>query len=487
LHVTSLPSRYGIGDMGPAAYGWVDRLADAGQNWWQMLPLGPTGFGNSPYQSPSSFGGNTLLISPERLVEDGLLREEDCAGASFPVGEIDFEAVTRFKEPLLGMAWSNFRAGARADLQPAFDKFRQDHAFWLDDFALYMALKARHQGAAYQEWPADLVRRNPAALAAARKELADALDAVRFRQFLAGRQWRALREYAHGRGLRLLGDLPIFVSPDSADVWAHPEFFLLDPNGRPRVVAGVPPDYFSPKGQLWGNPLYDWDALRRTGYRWWVARLRAVLSYLDAVRLDHFRAFEAAWHIPAGSQTAEQGRWVPGPGADFFHAVRSALGRLPLLAEDLGMITDAVRALRDQVHLPGMRVLQFAFDGSPDNPFLPQNYVPNTVVYTGTHDNDTTRGWYATLPEDARRLVWKQFGKPVGNERAAAGEMIRLAWSSKAALAVAPLQDVLNLGTEARMNVPGRAEGNWRWRCTPDMLASPAFQQLGELTRKCGR
>jgi 4-alpha-glucanotransferase len=487
LHVTSLPSPYGIGDMGPSAFSWVDRLAEAGQHWWQVLPLGPTGFGNSPYQSPSSFAGNTLIISPERLVEDGLLRADDCAGASFPAGEIDFEAVTRFKERLLDLAWANFRAGARPDLQPAFDKVRQDHAFWLDDFALFMALKARYNGAAYQDWPPELVRRNPAALAAARKELAEALENVRFRQFVAARQWRTLREYAHARGIRLLGDLPIFVSPDSADVWAHPEFFLLDANCRPRVVAGVPPDYFSPQGQLWGNPLYDWDALRRTGYRWWVARLRAVLSYLDAVRLDHFRAFEAAWHIPAGAATAEHGHWVPGPGADFFNAVRTALGKLPLLAEDLGMITDAVRALRDQVQLPGMRVLHFAFDGTPDNPFLPQNYVPNTVVYTGTHDNDTTRGWYAALPEHTRRVVWKQVGRPAGNERAVAWELIRMAWASVAALSVAPLQDVLNLGTEARMNVPGRAEGNWRWRCTEDMLAAPAFQQLRELTRKCGR
>jgi 4-alpha-glucanotransferase len=488
MHVTSLPSRYGIGDMGPAAFTWIDRLADAGQKWWQVLPLGPTGFGNSPYQSPSSFAGNTLLVSPERLVEDGLIRAEDCAGVSFPAGKIDFDAVTRFKERLFDLAWANFRAGARPDLQPAFDKFRKDHAFWLDDFALFMALKAKYNGAAYQDWPQELVRRNPAALAAGRQELAEALDSVRFRQFLAGRQWRTLREYAHGRGLRLLGDLPIFVAPDSADVWAHPEFFLLDANGRPRVVAGVPPDYFSPQGQLWGNPLYDWEALRRTGYRWWVARLKAVLSYLDAVRLDHFRAFEAAWHIPAGASTAEHGQWVPGPGPDFFHSVRTALGRLPLLAEDLGMITDEVRALRDRVQLPGMRVLHFAFDGSPDNPFLPQNYVANAVVYTGTHDNDTTRGWYATLPEDARRRVWKLAGRPsIGDERTVAAELVRVAWLSKAALAIAPLQDVLNLGSEARMNVPGRAEGNWRWRCTEEMLAGPVFQQLRELTRKSGR
>jgi 4-alpha-glucanotransferase len=487
LHVTSLPSPYGIGDLGPSAFVWVDRLARAGQSWWQALPLGPTGYGNSPYQPLSSFAGNVLLISPVQMVLDGLLRARDFEGASFPAGEVDYPAVIQSKHRLLERAWSNFRAGARPDLGPAFDRFCHDQAHWLDDYALFRALKARHGGAHYLEWPAALVRRDPAALDQARRELADPIGLARFAQFQVFAQAARLREYASARGVRFIGDLPFFVSPDSSDVWANPEFFQLDERRRPRFVAGVPPDYFSPQGQLWGNPVYDWEALRRAGYRWWVDRLRALLAHVDLVRLDHFRGFAAAWHVPAGAPTAQTGQWLPGPGADLFRATREVLGRLPLIAEDLGLITPDVRRLREEFQLPGMKVLQFAFDGNPDNPFLPHNIGPDSVVYTGTHDNDTTRGWFEALPEREKRVVWSYLGRFPCEAADVAWELIRLAWSSAATLAMVPLQDLLNLGSGARMNRPGSAEGNWSWRFTDEMLSEPAFQRLRELTERSRR
>lgn len=487
LHVTSLPSAYGIGDLGPGAFSWVDRLHEAGQSWWQALPVGPTGYGDSPYQALSSFAGNGLLISPDGLIEDELLQAADCAGHAFPAAAVEYEKVVPFKVRLLQTALSRFRAGARPDLRPAFEQFCQDHAGWLDDYALFRALRARYNGAYFLEWPAELVRRAPDALAGARRELTDQVELVRFAQFLLFRQVQLLKQYAHGKGVRLIGDLPFFVSPDSSDVWANPELFLLDEQHRPRVIAGVPPDYFSADGQLWGNPVYDWHALRRTRYRWWIDRVRALLEHVDAIRLDHFRAFQAAWHVPAGAATARTGEWVPGPGARFFSSVKRSLGALPFIAEDLGLITPDVYALRDRFDLPGSRVLQFAFDGEPDNPYLPHNYVPNTVVYTGTHDNPTTRAWYEELPDEQRQNLWSYLDRPGGDGAEAAPKLMRLAWFSVAALAIAPLQDVLNLGNEARMNVPGRAEGNWRWRCTEEMLAGPAFEWLRDLTKTSGR
>jgi 4-alpha-glucanotransferase len=487
LHVTSLPSPYGIGDVGPAAVAWVDRLHEAGQSWWQALPVGPTGYGDSPYQPLSSFAGNGLLISPDWLIEDGLLRVSDVAGHSFPGTAVEYDAVVPFKHRLLATAWTNFHGKARPDLVSAFEQFCHDHAHWLDDYALFRALKAQYRGAYDLDWPAELVQRTPAALARARRDLASQIAQVYFAQFLLFRQGARLKEHAQRKGVRLIGDLPFFVSPDSSDVWANPELFLLDEHRRPRVVAGVPPDYFSSQGQLWGNPVYDWDALRRTGYRWCIDRLRALLVHVDVIRLDHFRAFAAAWHIPAGAPTARTGQWVAGPGAEFFTAVQAELGGLPFIAEDLGLITPDVYAVRDQFRLPGMRVLQFAFDGHSDNPYLPHNYVSNAVVYTGTHDNPTTHGWYDDSPDAERQNVWNYLKRSAGKSSEVAGELIRLAWSSAAALAIAPLQDLLNLGPEARMNVPSRAEGNWRWRTTEDMLSSPAFQALRELTNSSKR
>jgi 4-alpha-glucanotransferase len=488
LHITSLPSPYGIGEVGPAAFAMLDRLEAAGQGWWQALPLGPTGYGDSPYQSLSSFAGNGLLISLDGLIDEGLLRASDCdEGRTFPRNAVSYNAVIPFKHKLLEIAWNTFSAMPRSGLRVEYDKFCVEQAHWLDDYALFRALKVTHGDVSYLEWPEELVRREPMAVARARRDLTELIEWVRFAQFLLFRQAGRLREYARAKGIHLIGDLPFFVSPDSSDVWANPELFLLDERRRPRFVAGVPPDYFSAQGQLWGNPVYDWEALRQTGYRWCVGRLRALLAHVDVVRLDHFRGFAAAWHVRAGEKTAQSGEWVPGPGADFFNTVLSELGSLPFIAEDLGVITPDVSALRDQFQLPGTRVLQFAFDGNPDNPYLPHNYVPNTVVYTGTHDNATTRGWFETLPENQRRNLWDYLKRPAGKGDEVAWELISLAWSSPAGLAIAPLQDLLNLGAEARMNLPGRMEGNWRWRCTDEMLSESIFERLSGLTTTTAR
>jgi 4-alpha-glucanotransferase len=487
LHVTSLPSPYGIGDVGPAAIAWIDQLCEAGQSWWQALPLGPTGYGNSPYQALSSFAGNGLLVSPDWLIEDGLLGTGECAAPSFSPSAVDYNTAISFKHGLLEKVWSNFTKAKPAELRVAFEQFCHDQAHWLENYALFRALKIHYNGAYYLEWPTDLVRRVPKALAQARRELANQVDQIRFAQFLLFRQGARLEKHARAKGVRLIGDLPFFVSPDSSDIWANPEFFLLDDQQRPRFVAGVPPDYFSSQGQLWGNPVYNWDALRQTGYRWCIDRLRALLAHVDVIRLDHFRAFAAAWHVPAGAPTAQFGQWVPGPGADFFNAVKKELGGLPFIAEDLGLITADVHALRDQFRIPGTRVLQFAFDGNSANPYLPHNYASNEVVYTGTHDNPTTRGWYEELPLNQRQNLWRYLNLPEGDSREVAWNLIRLAWSSPAALTIAPLQDLLNLGAEARINVPGRAEGNWSWRCTEELLSAADFHWLQDLTKSTNR
>jgi len=488
LHVTSLPSPYGIGDLGSSAFSWIDRLHDASQKWWQALPLGPTGYGNSPYQSMSSFAGNALLISPGSLISDGLIQASD-AHSHFSADAVDYDSVIPFKQRLLETAWANFKAWQRTDrdLAHAYDEFCAKQSHWLEDYALFRALKEKYHQAYYIEWPGKLVQRSASVLAEARQELASQIDQVRFAQFLLFRQADQLKEHAHAKGVGLIGDLPFFVSPDSSDVWANPELFLLDEQHHPRFVAGVPPDYFSARGQLWGNPVYNWDALRSTGYRWCIDRLRALLAHVDVIRMDHFRGFAAAWHVPAGAPTAQSGQWVAGPGASFFRAVQTELGHLPFIAEDLGMITADVQALRDQFRLPGMRVLQFAFDGHADNPYLPHNFVHDTVAYTGTHDNATTRQWYEELPEYQRQNFWNYLKRAQETSADAAAELMRLAWSSPAALAIAPLQDLLNLGSEARMNVPGRADGNWRWRVREDMLSSQAFHWLQDLTESSKR
>lgn len=474
LHPTSLPGPFGIGDLGPRAHAWVDRLAQAGQAWWQVLPVGPTGYGDSPYQSPSTFAGNLNLISPELLGDGGLASPGDIDGCLLPdAGPIQYVDVIPRKRRLVRRAWERFSAGeGGASLRAEFAQFRSDAAGWLDDFALFMAAKDAYSGKPWWEWPASLAARQDAAVRDTGERLADEVDAHRFGQFLFFRQWAALRDHARRRGVRLIGDLPIYVAQDSADVWGHPELFLLDQDRRPRFVAGVPPDYFSETGQLWGNPIYDWDAHRKTGFRWWVDRLRAALKLFDLIRIDHFRGIEAFWAVPFGDPTATHGQWVPGPRADLLRALQNSLDDIPIIAEDLGFITPEVDALREQFGLPGMRILQFAFGGAVESRFLPHRYTPNMVVYTGTHDNDTTAGWAEKLTADER----SQFARYApASTREPVQTLIRLGWASVADLALAPLQDFLGLGSGARLNTPGTTTGNWGWRVTDGALSAPEW------------
>ncbi len=484
LHPTSLPGPYGIGDLGPAAYRWVDWLASTGCKLWQILPLGPTGYGDSPYQCFSAFAGNPYLISPDLLLEQGLLTPGDLADMpKWDPRRVDFGTLYQWKPALLQKAFRRFMdpsAGLGTGLGPArpeFDAFQAENVAWLDDFALFMAIKEANGGGGWNGWPEPLRQRDQAALAEARGSLHDAILRIKFFQFLFFHQWHALRDYAHQKGLRIIGDIPIFVAMDSSDVWSHPDLFFLTADGRPTVVAGVPPDYFSPTGQLWGNPLYRWDVHRQRDYSWWLERLRFTLASLDIVRIDHFRGFAGYWEIPAGSPTAETGRWVPGPGADFFNVVKSTLGDLLIIAEDLGLITPDVIALRDQFALPGMKVLQFAFTG-PDNVFLPHHYLPNCIVYTGTHDNDTARGWYATAPEKEKDFARRYLGVD-GTDFS--WDLIRAAWASTAVFALAPMQDWLSLGTEARFNYPSRLGGNWEWRLSEEDLSDHLMDKIREL------
>jgi 4-alpha-glucanotransferase len=453
------------------------------------LPLGPTGYGDSPYQCFSAFAGNPLLISPERLVEDGLLAEADLAGVpDFPAEHVDYGPVIEYKFGLLGKAFARFQAQAPAALQAEFETFAAREAGWLEDFALFMALKQDPAVGAtsWDAWPAALVTRQPEALAEAARTHQAGVMAHKVYQFLFFRQWLALKQYANDKGIQIIGDAPIFVAYDSADVWSHPDLFRLDAAGRPTHVAGVPPDYFSPTGQLWGNPLYRWDALKANGYNWWIARLKATLATVDIIRLDHFRGFEAYWEIEAGLPTAEVGRWVRGPGGGLFRALQEALGtkELPIIAEDLGVITPGVVVLRDRFGLPGMKVLQFAFAAAAADPFLPHNYQRNCVVYTGTHDNDTTLGWYQSASTAERDLCRRYLARD-GSD--ISWDLIRLAWASVANTAVAPLQDVLSLGPEARMNLPGRASGNWGWRFVKGQLTEFVQHRLQDTTRLYGR
>jgi 4-alpha-glucanotransferase len=479
LHPTSLPGPYGIGDIGPAARRWVDFLAEADCTLWQMLPLGPTGYGDSPYQCFSAFAGNPYLISPDDLLAEDLLTPDDLANLPpFPQERVDYGAVIPWKLALLDRAYELFRTSASESLHQDFLAFQTKHAHWLDDFALFMALKEKYGGASWVTWPEPLRQRHPQALTDARQELTQVIQRQMFRQFIFFRQWQTLRVHASRRGILLIGDIPIFVAHDSADVWAHPELFFLDQDGNPSVVAGVPPDYFSPTGQLWGNPLYRWKVHKASGYAWWLERIRSVLSLVDIVRLDHFRGFAAYWEVPGKAQTAEKGRWVKGPGRDFFRVIKANLGDLPIIAEDLGVITPDVVAIRDEFGLPGMKILQFAFEGQPSDPFLPHNYSPHCVVYTGTHDNDTTRGWFERVTDKERTFCLRYLGCTSDH---IVWDLIRLAWASVAVFALAPLQDFLNLGNEARMNYPSRPSGNWAWRMPPGVLNGELSQKIKEL------
>jgi 4-alpha-glucanotransferase len=488
LHPTSLPGADGIGDLGPEAHAFVDFLAATGQRWWQTLPLGPTGYGNSPYQSHSSFAGNPLLIDAEDLVRRGwLARDAWRRDSGLAVDHVDFDAVADLKHQLLRLAFQGFKARGE---DPRFQEFIAANRDWLEEYVFYQSLKDMHSGLPWFEWEPELIEREPAAMARWRARLTEEIRYHEFVQFAFEIQWQALRTACRDKGVMLIGDLPIFVAHDSSDVWANPELFYLDQRGQPLVVAGVPPDYFSETGQLWGNPLYRWDAHAADDFEWWAARLRFLLGRVDVVRIDHFRGFEAYWEIPAGSATAAPGKWVEGPGSKLFESLRRRLGNLPLIAEDLGLITPGVEALRDEFSLPGMRVLQFGF--GPDagsEKHLPHRFLPHCVVYTGTHDNDTTRGWFTSTnvlttqswaDVQAERALARRYLNTDGKEINWA--MIRLALSSVADTAMIPLQDILGLDSSARMNLPGKAEGNWRWRFRPGQLDRRAGDRLAELT-----
>ena len=489
LHITSLPSRYGIGDLGPAAYAFADGLARTHQRLWQVLPLGPIGYGHSPYSSPSTFAGNPLLISPERLVDTGLLERADLADApDFPPDHVDFKRVLPFRRALLEKAYRRFFEAPDVHAE-AFERFREGNADWLDDYALFMALKEAI-GGAWTDWPRPLALRHEKALEEARAQHAEAVRMHQFWQWLFAEQWAALKAYCNGRGIALFGDIPIYVAHDSADVWASADQFFLDEDGRPVVVAGVPPDYFSETGQRWGNPIYRWDAMREEGYTWWKRRMAAVLAQVDLVRLDHFRAFAAYWEIPAEEETAIRGQWVDGPGSDLFDALRDELGALPVVAEDLGVITPDVRALMVEQGFPGMAVLLFAFHGDPASPFLPHNHLPEQVAYTGTHDNDTVVGWWrerfstedAEAVEESQQFTRAYLDLDASREADIHWAFIRALLGSVARTAIMPVQDLLGLGNEARMNTPGQGQGNWGWRLRPGQLTSDVEKRLRTLT-----
>lgn len=497
LHPTSLPGPFGIGDFGPEARRFVDYLAAAGQSFWQIMPLGPAGYGGSPYASTSAFAGNVNLISPEELVAAGLLDESDLHDApSFAPDQVDQGKVIAYKRGLLDRAFHHFKARVHGDreLQGDYDRVLAPASAWLDDYALFAALKDDHDGGGWSTWAPALARRAPAALDAARRDLAGGIEAHRFFQYAFLRQWLELKRYANDRGIRIIGDMPIFVAYDSADVWAHPHQWKLRPDGRPAVVAGVPPDAFTGSGQLWGSPLYDWDHLREHGFGWWIDRMRETLRLVDMVRLDHFRGFAACWEVPAEDDTAEHGSWVPAPGRDLLRAITGALGGgdLPIVAEDLGLITDDVHALRDEMGFPGMRVLQFAWDGDPHNPHLPHEYTPNLVAYTGTHDNDAVVGWFthrsAPGASKGERLERDTCLRYLGTDGAEINwDFIRAVQMSVVDVAIVPLQDLLGLGSDARMNTPGCAKGNWTWRFRGGALTPALGRRLHETTEIYGR
>lgn len=496
LHPTSIPTRFGIGDLGPETIRFLDWLADAGQRYWQVLPLGPTDHGDSPYQSPAAFAGNPLLISPERLFEDDLVSAADVGAAEIAGSEhaarVDFATVRQRKAALLEAAAARYRAGQTpTGLRDEFAAFRQSEQAWLTPFAQFMALREANQQRWWLEWTVG-VDDDKRITTAGESLLADRIETYAFWQFLFHRQWNRLRDAARGRGIDIIGDVPIYVSHDSCDVWSNRRWFQLDAQGRPTAIAGVPPDYFCKDGQLWSNPLYDWDALKQDEYRWWIDRLRAVLKTVDLVRLDHFRGFEAYWAVPAGEATAVNGKWIDGPRDDFLAAVRAALsadGNVPIIAEDLGMITESVHELRRRFDLPGMKVLHFRLPGDPwEPPFRIDEFEPNSVVYTGTHDNDTTRGWFCSeIQPNGGKLEQLRRVTACDPDRIS-WEFLDIAWRSSSLLAMAPLQDVLSLKGEARMNTPGTiGDHNWRWKYKPEMLTPDLADRLRDLTHATGR
>lgn len=482
LHPSSLPGPGGIGSFGEEARRFVDFLHKSGQSLWQILPLGPTAYGNSPYSCYSAFAGNPLLINLETLQDEGDLLPGDLKPE--PNSErVDYAETERYKLGLLKDAAARFFAEAPVKRKEDFWQFC-DTTFWLHDFALFMALKEQFKEMSWKDWPDALASREPEALANWSERLGTAIGEQKYQQWQFARQWKKLKTYANVLGISIVGDLPIFVAYDSADVWANPQLFHLDEKGVPIVVAGVPPDYFSKTGQLWGNPLYNWDKMAQEGYGWWIARLRNDLSLYDMVRIDHFRGFEAFWEVPMWEKTAVNGRWVKGPGENLFHALRNALGNLPIIAEDLGIITSEVEALRDQFGFPGMKILQFAFASGPENPYLPHNHVRSCVVYTGTHDNDTTAGWFESLKSKEQKNVLAYFDRD-GND--IVWQMVKCALASVADYCIIPMQDLLELPSSGRMNIPGVAGGNWSWRCPSDAFSGKLASKLARATELYGR
>ena len=482
FHPTSLPGRYGIGDLGPQAFRFVDWLVSTGSRLWQILPLGPTGYGDSPYQCFSAFAGNPYLISFDSLIEDRLLTENDFVTMpKFTASRVDYGQLIPWKIYILEKAFSHL-SSTSSNFREEFDQFRTKNASWLEDYTLFMSIKEANGGGPWSEWEEAIRKRVPSALDKARTAHARDIERQSFYQFLFFKQWSKLKDYAHENGITIIGDIPIFIAYDSADAWANPELFFLDEKSLPKVVAGVPPDYFSATGQLWGNPLYKWSAHKKTGYQWWIQRFQSVLNLVDIVRLDHFRGFAGYYEVPYGSPTAEHGRWVKGPGRDFFEKLAPALSgykgnTLPIIAEDLGVITPDVVELRDRFHLPGMKILQFGFT-NPTDPFLPHNYSSNCVAYTGTHDNDTVLGWYDTAPESERNYACRYLNSD-GSD--ISWSMVRCIWSSVAVYAVAPMQDLLGLGGEARMNFPSRLGGNWEWRMSEEDMSDTLAERVKEL------
>jgi 4-alpha-glucanotransferase len=481
LHPTSLPGDHGIGDLGSNAFKFVDFLVQAKQDYWQVLPLGPTGWGDSPYASYSAFAGNTLLISPDKLVEDGFL-SHPADGEKTSSDRVDYGAVYESKNRILRTAYEQWNGAA----SPEFEAFANQNESWLGDYSLYRAIKASQAQKPWFEWEDGLKLRNGRSLNDAREDLRDEILAEKFYQFLFFKQWSALKEHANSSGVQIVGDVPIFVALDSADVWRCREQFKLNEDGTPKVVSGVPPDYFSKTGQLWGNPIYDWDEMQADGFSWWKERLRFALKSVDILRIDHFLGFGAAWEVPFGDPTAERGQWVPAPGRELFSALEKALGHVPFWVEDLGFMTPEVESLRDDFGFPGMRILQFAFGGDSKNEALPHNYIRNCIVYTGTHDNDTVRGWWRAQTADSHaREFCKKYLATDGGE--IHWDMIRAAWASVADTAVAQLQDVLGLDNEARMNLPASTSGNWQWRFKDGDLTDENATRLRELTEIYGR
>lgn len=484
LHPTSLPGKLGAGDLGHDAYRFVDWLQSAGQTYWQVLPLGEIGPGNSPYMSSSAFAGNVLMIDLVELAGQGWLGQGDVEPVpEFNAVRVDFDRVQSFRTERLRRAARCFFT--RNDpLRAEYEDFCQTEIHWLQDYALFMAIAEHHGRQVWSSWPADLIHRDAQALRRAEKEYADEIGFWKFCQWCFARQWMRLKEYANAHGVHMIGDVPIFVAYQSADVWAHQDLFQLDENGHPLAVAGVPPDYFSETGQLWGNPVYRWERHEATGFAWWVARMRHALRLVDLVRIDHFRGFAAYWEIPADAPNAIGGKWVTSPGEQLFHVLEQSFPHLPIIAEDLGVITPDVEALRDNFGLPGMRVLHFAFGDNENNPFLPHNYVANTVAYTGTHDNDTTIGWWEALPDYQKDFVCRYLST---DGHAIQWDMMRALSASVANTVIFPMQDVLGLSGEHRMNFPGKPSGNWEWRFSWDQLRPEHTQQLASLSAECGR